>query len=101
METRNQWAITLKNLRETGDCVILGAVQNVQTIFTHDNIIIITPNKSSFDMLTKYREKLGGNVVIRMKKTEDAELTIEQKLVQIFGDHLKIETTNDSKNNRQ
>ena len=90
MESKTNWANTLRRLRETNDTILLSAVSNLQTIFTHDTITLIAPNKSIYDILTKYQTKLGP-VTIKLKNQTKQELTIEQKLQNLFGDKLKIE----------
>jgi len=85
MQSREQWAIILKRLRESNETVILAAVSNLQTIFTHDTITLIAPNKTTFDILNKYAVKLAP-ALIKLKTTETQQLTIEQKLKNLFGD---------------
>ena len=92
METRDKWIKVLKTLRESGEVVLLNAVSNVQTTFTHDTITIITQNQTTYEILKKQKSLLEKHVdpvhlVIKMKQTNTlGTLTIEQKLAKIFGD---------------
>jgi len=90
MQSQTTWANTLKSLRENNETLVLTAVSNLQTIFTHDTITLITPNQSIHDILKKHQDKLG-NVIIKLKKQETHELTTEQKLKNLFGEKLRIE----------
>ena len=90
MQSRADWADTLKQLRQNGEVILLQAVSNLQTTFTHDTVTLIAPNKSVHDLLTKNREKLGG-AIIKLKQSETREITTEQKLKNMFGDKIKIE----------
>ena len=80
----------LKRLREENEVIILSAVSNIQTIFTHDTITLITPNQSVFEILKKHQEKLSP-AIIKLKNQESKILTKEQKLKNLFGEKLKIE----------
>jgi len=88
MQTRDQWANILKDLRQT-DQSLLTAIENIPVSFTHDTIILTAPNKSVYDMLVKNNERLG-NAIIKIKSHEKDTMTIEQKLRPLFGDKLEI-----------
>ena len=91
MQTREQWATTLKELREQEEHVLLGILSDIPVTFTHDTITIIAPNKSTFDILEKHRDALGAQVILKLKKHEEKILTTEQKLRNLFGDKLAVD----------
>ena len=97
METQKIWAKVLKCLRENNEQMLLSVVSNLQIIFTHETITIFAQNKSTFDILTKYKDILdlySGNkniINIKMFKQSKEQISIEKKLINFFGDKLEID----------
>jgi len=91
MQTRELWICALKKLRETNEVVLLNAVSNVHTTFTHDTIIITAPNQTAFEIIKKHLNILkqytnNTAIEIKVKPEQKFSLTLEQKLEKIFGD---------------
>ena len=92
METRKIWAGILKKLRESGESAVFAAVSNLPVVFTHESITLITTNKAVFDLLDKNQSVFGSELVrIKLKNKEKQDSSIEQKLINLFGDKLEIE----------
>jgi len=95
METRDLWASTLKRLRESTDDgarFLLALVSNIPVSFTHDQIILTAPNKSTADILEKNRTGFGVEcLVIRLRPSTERTLTTEEKLKNFFGENVVIE----------
>jgi len=93
METRDAWSNTLKNLRQSGDTILLSALSNIQAIFTHDTIVLLATNKGVFEILNQNKEKLKPNNItleIKQKKHYEEALTTEKKLLNFFGDKITV-----------
>lgn len=90
MQTKEQWATVLKNLRET-DPAVHSVVANIPVAFTHELIILNINNRAKMELVNEYRTKLPENIELRLIEKGNAPMTIEQKLEKLFGDKVKIE----------
>ena len=90
METRELWAATLKTLREGGEHVLLGVLSNLTVTFTHDSVTILTPNMGVYDILAKYHTFFSSDKIKIKLKDTNSKLTIEQKLLNLFGERCTI-----------
>jgi hypothetical protein len=91
VETPNTWAQVLKRLRESDEVVLLGLVSNLTVTFTSDEITLHAPNRGVFDILSKNKAIFNCDLInIKLKKPDENGLTIDQKMVNLFGEKFEL-----------
>jgi hypothetical protein len=90
METQTQWADTLKNLRESGETVLISAISNLPVSFTHDTIFLTVQNPAVRSLIEKNFNQMPSNLILKGGK-QTPKMAITEKLQKLFGEKLNIE----------
>jgi hypothetical protein len=91
MQTQDQWAKTLKQLRDANETALFAAVSNLHVSFTNDAIILTPHNQTTFELLENSKHLLPACVQIKHHKKSTSPTNLEQKLFSLFGDKLVIQ----------
>ena len=91
VQTQDEWVQVLKTLRERDESILHGIVSNLQIIFTHDTITLVAPNRGVAEILEKNRAALASDKIkIRLREKPEKNITLEQKLANLFGDKYTV-----------